>query len=115
MPNRRVGAKSSPLDTVAPQNVNQHVSPDAREFLKNQIMRAERHVIANAILLAVESNDDVVLQSHMEAACNEVLSKRAYKKRLGVAITISAVVGAIIQSFFGGVGKSYGEYVLHLF
>jgi len=77
--------------------------------------RVERHIIARAGLLAAQSNDDVVLPSHLEAAYNEVLGKRSYKKQFGIAITISAVIGGVIQGLVGGVGKSIGEYCFHLF
>jgi hypothetical protein len=75
----------------------------------------ERHIIARAGLLAAQSNDDVVLPSHLEAAYNEVLGKRSYKRQLGIAIIISAVMGGVVQGLFGGMGKSIGEYVFHFF
>ena len=94
----------------------QHLSPDARDWLDNQLMRAERHVTARAALLAAQGNDDVVLPSHIESAWNEILGRRSYKKQFGIAITASAIIGGgITQSFLGGVGKAVGAYILHFF
>jgi hypothetical protein len=56
----------------------------------------------------------LVLPSHIEAACNEVLGRRSNKKRFGFAFAIGAVLGGVAQGLFGGIGKSIGEYLLHL-
>jgi hypothetical protein len=93
----------------------QNLSFEAREWLDTQMTRVQRHVIARAGLLAAQRNDDVVLPSHLETAYSEVLGRRSSKKQLGITITISAVMGGVVQGLFGGVGKSIGEYVFHLF
>jgi hypothetical protein len=93
----------------------QNLSPEARGWLDSQMTRCERHVMARAGLLAAQSNDDVVLPSHIETAWNGIFGKRSSKKDLGITIIASAIMGGVIQGLFGGMGKSIGEYVFHLF
>ena len=95
--------------------VSRNLSRDARELLDTLMKRLERHIISRAGLLAAQGNDDVVLPSHLKVAHNEVLGKHSSKKELWIAITASAVMGGVVQGLFGGVGKSVGEYLLHLF
>jgi hypothetical protein len=92
-----------------------HLSPEARERLETRIARLERHVIAQASLSAAQSNDDVVLPSQVDAAWNAIAGKHTDRRHIGIVITISAVFGGIIESFFGGIGKSIGEYLMHFF
>jgi hypothetical protein len=93
----------------------QHLSPEARDWLDSQMTKAERHVMARAGLLAAQSNDDVVLPSHVETAWHEVLARPSYKKQLGIAIAISTIMGGVVQGLLGGFGKSVGGTLLHLF
>jgi hypothetical protein len=98
----------------------QNLSPDARDWLDNRMVRVERRIIATATLLAAKSNDDMVLPSHIETAWekadwDDIIGKSTSKKRLGLLITASALMGGIVQSLFGGIGRSVGEHIFHLF
>lgn len=98
-----------------PPSVAPQLSTEASERLMAQLSRVERHVIARAVLLAAQNNDDVVSPSQVEAAWNDVLGKPSRRTPWGLTIVASAVLGGTAKEFVVGVGKSVGEYLQHVF
>ena len=112
---KAVVLKTHPMaKVVVDTDRTDRLSPEARKWLNNQMVLPERHVVARAGLLAAQSNDDVVLPSHIESAWNEIIGRRSYKKQLGIAIALSTIRGGVAQGLLGGFGKSIGESLQHL-